>query len=143
MTYLVGDRYKDLLKPVKNPFKKGASDIPLLFKEVSGRDSTDKEAMSLANRAFVDWVRVHRKVRTRPGQCPWYSPSSTMTAIRSLFSFLNGQCGWVVCYDDFKNFDGCLENVLKKLFEERQEEWVSTAWHAAFCAFEFSPFFLN
>ena len=121
-----GDCYKELLKLVENPCARGGKKIPLLYKVVAGREATDSEALELANRAFVDWVRVHRKVRLKSSDnCPYYSPSSTMTSIRSLLAYLMRACGWVICFDDMRGFDGSLDAVLKDLFHQRQKDWVS------------------
>ena len=125
---LSGDRYAELLKLVDNPFRRGPPKIPQLYKVISGRPETDSEALQLVNRVMVDWVLVYKKVRIKEGECPYYSPSSTMTAIRSLFAYLGKACGWVIAYNDLKGFDGCLDAVLENLFDTNQETYVSTTY---------------
>ena len=125
------EQYKDLLKEIPNLFTtcgRGMAMIPLLYKVVSGKLPEDnRDVLDLVNRVMVDWARVYKKVRPKKGsECPYYEPSSTMTAFRSLFAFLTITCGWVICLDDLKGFDGCLHFVLTDLFTKRQKEWVSS-----------------
>ena len=112
---------------IPNPFRGKQGKIPLLYKVVSGRSpKTDREAVELVNRVMVDWARVYKKKRPNKGcDCPFYEPSSTMTAFRSLFAYLTIACGWLIGLDDLKNFDGCLDAVLTSLFEKRQKDYVS------------------
>ena len=128
-TYLcirAGERYKDLLKEVKNPFFRGSGTVPKLYTMVSGRPPSDREALELTNRVMIDWARVYRKLVVRDGAtCPYYEPSSTMTAFRSLFAYFGCACGWEIGLDDLKGFPGSLDAVLTKLFADRQKKYVS------------------
>ena len=98
----------------------------MLYVMVGGKKADeDKDALELANRAFIDWARVYKKIRKGKGlSCPFYEPSSTMTALRSLFAYLTVTCGWLICMDDLKGFDGSLDAVLVDLFAARQREYV-------------------
>ena len=93
---------------------------------VAGKEAhVGSEALDLVNRVMVDWVRVYRKIRVKENECPYYSPSSTMTSIRSLFAYFTKAYGWVICFEDLKGFDGCLDFVLSDLFKKNQETYVS------------------
>lgn len=106
---------------VDNLFRRGLQKIPLLYKIHSGHPETDMEAIELVNCVMVDWVLVYKKVWVKDGECLYYNPSSTMTAICSLFAYLTKACGWVIGYDDLKGFDGALDAVLQDLFNENKK----------------------
>ena len=128
---LLAERYSEVLKEIPNPFaskeETGLEKVPLLYQLVAGKTrESDPDILRLVNRVMVDWSRVYQKVRPKKGcECPFYEPSSTMTAFRSLFAYLTVTCGWVICLDDLKGFDGCLDHVLTKQFDERQRKYVS------------------
>lgn len=101
--------------------------IPLLYVVVSGKKpEEDRDCLDLVNRVMVDFVRVYKKDRPKKGStCPYYEPSSTMTSLRSLFAYLTVACGWLICLDDLRGFNGSLDAVLSDLFAKRVEEYVS------------------
>ena len=81
-TLCAGDRYEKLLQPTANLFRGGPPKIPLLHVMVAGQSAPgNAEAVELVNRIMVDFVRVYKKVCVKEGECPYYSPSSTMTAL--------------------------------------------------------------
>ena len=126
------ERYKKLLEEVPNPFATSrdvaaSGMIPLLYVVVSGKKAEeDRDSLDLVNRVMVDFVRVYKKDRPKKGfTCPYYEPSSTMTSLRSLFAYLTVACGWLICLDDLRGFNGSLDAVLTDLFAKRVEEYVS------------------
>lgn len=98
--------------------------VPRCFKIISGKKTQDK--LILCNKMVVDWqIRVKQKNKVAPGKCPWLQPGSQNTQIRTFFAFMKSEYNWPFTENDLSGFSGCLNGVLKDLYKEREEKWVS------------------
>ena len=66
-----------------------------------------------------------KKEKVKEGGIPFKQPSTQNVEIRAFFAHMAKQYGWVWKDKDFKGFEGALNEVLTKLYKERQEEFVS------------------
>ena len=115
--------YKKLLEPVILKRRGKNRTIPALFAILSGTVTRNK--VELANRALVDWqVRVRKKVVGKKG-CPWFQPSSQATDYKTFLGKMYKEYDWELSQSDFKGFEGSVNAVTEKMFNDRREEWVS------------------
>ena len=112
-----------MLEPVKNPSSLGSAEVPFCFVACSG--ITSQQKILLGNGMLVDWQLNLTKKKFKEGECPWYQPSTQGTNLRTFFGHMSKCYDWKFSEKDLKNFEGCLDGVLKIEFDRREKEWVS------------------
>ena len=126
-------KWATLLAEVENPFFRATRKhrtckkemVPLLVTACAGE--REKEKLELTNALIVDWFIQMKKVRLPKNgkECPWYAPSSQNMQLRTFLSHMNKTYGWPWKQSDFTGWDGCLNGVMKELYNQRYEKWVS------------------
>lgn len=120
--------FEKMLELIPNPFTMiGAGErepeIPRLIVAISGDREPCKQ--ELANRAFCCWQTRAKKAKCAEGECPFYQPSSQNMELRTLIGKLKAKYNFKYVLGDFNQFPGSLGSVLKALYSQRLEEWVS------------------
>lgn len=122
--------FKSMLEMIPNPFYTiGCEDhnatIPRILKFISGPPCAEKK--NIANRAFCVWQsRLKKKNAGKdPKACPFYQPSCQNMELRTFMGKLKAMYDFHYVLGDFKNFKGSLGGVMKTLYAQRFEKWVS------------------
>ncbi len=119
--------WKEMLVPIKNPFHQDRFSkeeyIPRILYEMSGPRNRKKK--DLANRVLVDWQCSTRRKKVKEGECPFYQPATQNIQLRTFMAKLKDCYSFEFSLVDFKKFKGSLGSVVKELYSQRLEEWVS------------------
>ncbi len=66
-----------------------------------------------------------KKTKYKEGECPFYQPSCQNIELWTLISKLKSKYDFHYTLSNFKRYSGSLGSVLKTLYAQRLEEWVS------------------
>ena len=120
-------KWEKMLKEVTNPnYTPGSrqpKNVPLAFVAMAGKLLPEK--IMVCNHMMVDWQLRLKKKKTKENGCPWYQPNTQAVYLRTFFSHMAKNHSWNIGESELKGFEGSLNAVLKELFAQRYEEWVS------------------
>ena len=122
-------KWETMVEEVPNPNyipgdPESSETINHLFVVLSGIKTRAK--VQLFNRMLVDYLLRLKKKCTRPGTvCEFYSPNTQNTMVRILLGRLKKVYGFDYKFKDFENYEGCAAGVIKTLYAQRQEKYVS------------------
>ena len=75
---------------------------------------------------MIDWQISVKMDKPKKGKsCPWYAPSLQNTMIKTFFANMRKKYGWQWTQKDFENDPYCLGSVIKSIYSERFNEYVS------------------
>ena len=77
---------------------------------------------------LCDWMIGLEKTRAPKGnkKCKYYAPGSQNVTLRTFFAHMKKEHEWEWQLGDFKNWPGCLDKMLKVVYNQRLNEYVST-----------------
>ena len=121
-------KWGEVMKLIPNPnyntkMPDHLKEVPLLYVLLSGATTMDKK--KLVNNVAIDWQMYLKKTRYKKDECPYYECEVQNMEFRAFLSHMAKTHGWCWCYSDFANFDGCLNAVMKTIYNKRFEEWAS------------------
>ena len=115
-----------MVELVDNPIKVGnpSPKVARVFVALAQRTNATKV---LANNILCEWqIQLKMKKPNQETKCPWYQPAVQSMRLRGFLSRLKTRYGWQMSYeDDFRGYEGSLSAVLKQLYREREQKWVS------------------
>ena len=121
-------KWAKMLEPVENPnYAPGNSSsktVPRAFVAVAGNVTRAK--LMLCNAMTVDHQVNLKRVRKKKGsKYDCYAPSTQAVELRTFFSHMSKMHDWRMTEKDLSGFKGSLAGVMEKIFEQRQEKYVS------------------
>ena len=115
-----------MVELVDNPIKVGNPPprVARVFVALAQRTNATKV---LANKILCEWqIQLKMKQPNPETKCPWYQPVVQNMRFHGFLSRLKTRYGRQMSYaDDFRGYEGSLSAVLKQLYREREQKWVS------------------
>ena len=115
-----------MVELVDNPIKVGnpPPKVAWVFVLLAQRTNNTKV---LCNKILCKWQSQLKMKKPNPEtKCTWYQPAVQSMRLRGFLSRLKTRYGRQMSYaDDFRGYEGSLSAVLKQLYREREQEWVS------------------